>query len=405
MPTSTLRDLITRYARWQESGGVRQSIMISNRRGSSVSNEENEPDFEHDDVIAWDFDTSFADVVIPPSSEEQFLSPTSSFDRPMEQTSTLETIQTRPLRGTSQGQGNPASAPVVPPISTSNATEHPLEQLFNDGTIRSATAPPTLRPRKDTVTSRPLSPLPPLNGSATQPSSPDMESRPGMGLGTGSYDLRLPDITPIAPIQIEIPAAEETLRKDVPGVRSRSTTVTRGTRSDSTGSAGFSSRTPRHNTAEPMPPPHFSTVSVRSESPKPPPPPLHPLLPTPLPSQITPSVSVPKSHPPPMSPPKSTSAVPPPTSPTKGHISSKSVPNNAPLSVTPLNAPSQEHMLMKARSSELKSSRAPHLTLNVFLPYRYLFLILAAKSKHPCSTLGTFSSRTIWGSITLRHHI
>lgn len=358
MPTSTLRDLITRYARWQESGGVRQSIMISNRRGSSVSNEENEPDLDHDDVIAWDFDTSFSDVLIP-SMEERFLSPTSSFDRLGDPSSASDTIQTRPLRSTSQGQGSLAPAAVPPaPMLSSSATEHPLEQLFNDGTIRSATAPPALRTRKDTITSRPLSPLPPLNGPATQPSSPDMESRPGTGLGTGSYDLRLPDIAPVAPIQIEIPATEETLRKDAPGVRSRSTTVTRSTRSDSTGSAGFPSRTPRHNPTEPMPPPHFPTVSARSESPKPQPPP--------LPSQITASLNVVKSQPPPMSPPKSTVAMPPPTSPTKGHISSKSVPNNAPLSAPPPNTPSHEHMLTKARSTELKSSRAPHLTLNVF---------------------------------------
>src|SRR5277367_6373650 len=364
MPTSTLRDLITRYARWQESGGVRQSIMISNRRGSAVSNEDNEPDLDHGDVIAWDFDTSFSDIVIPSSTEEKFLSPISAFDSPADPSSPTDTIQTRPLRSTSQGQGSLALAPVPPaPLPTSNATtEHPLEQLFNDGTVRSTTAPPTLRSRKDTITSRPLSPLPPLNGATTQPSSPDMENRQGIASGTGSYDLRLPDITPVAPIQIEIPATEETLRKDVPGVRSRSATVTRGTRSDSTGSSGFTSRIPRHNATEPMPPPHFPSVSARSESPKPQPPP----LPTSLPSQITPSANVAKPQPPPMSPPHSTSAMPPPTSPTKGHISSKSVPNNAPLSLVPLHATSQEHILIKARSTELKSSRAPHLTLNVF---------------------------------------
>ena len=366
MPTSTLRDLITRYARWQESGGVRQSIMISNRRGSSVSNEENEADLDNDDVIAWDFDTSFSDVGLPSSTEEKFLSPTSAFERPVDPSSDI--IQTRPLRSTSQGQGSLASTSVPPaPLPPSNVTtEHPLEQLFNDGTVRSATAPTTLRSRKDTITSRPLSPLPPLSAPAAQPSSPDMESRPGTALGAGSYDLRLPDITPIAPIQIEIPATEETLRKDTPGVRSRSATVTRGTRSDSTGSGGFTSRTPRNNAADPLPPPPLSSVLIRSESPKPQPPP----LPTPLPSQTASSMNVAKPQPTAMSPPKVTSAAPPPISPTKGHMPSKSVPNNSALSVTPLRAFSQDHVLTKARSTELKSSRAPHLTLNVFSAVR-----------------------------------
>ena len=81
-----------------------------------------------------------------------------------------------------------------------------------------------------------MSPLPPLTGAATQPSSPDMEHRPNTALGSAPYDLRLPDIAPIAPIQIQIPATEDTLRKDPPAPRSRSATVTREARSGSTGS-------------------------------------------------------------------------------------------------------------------------------------------------------------------------
>jgi hypothetical protein len=69
---------------------------------------------------------------------------------------------------------------------------------------------------------------------------------------------------------------------------------------------------------------------------------------------------------PPLSPPKSATVIPSiPSSPTKGHMPSKSVPNNTPLSSVPLAAPSQDHVLTKARSTDLKSSRPPNLTLNV----------------------------------------
>ena len=108
MATSTLRDLITRYAKWQEAGGVRQSIMISNRRGSAVSNEENEADLDHDgDVIAWDFDAAFSDVSIPFLTEDRTLAPNSAGDQPNGTPSTLDTIQGRALRSPSQGFSKP----------------------------------------------------------------------------------------------------------------------------------------------------------------------------------------------------------------------------------------------------------------------------------------------------------
>jgi hypothetical protein len=332
--------------------------MISNRRGSAVSNEENDLDIDNEgDVIAWDFDTSFGDVASTVTDDKRLQS-SGQNDYSMDTSSTFDTVHTRPLRSPSQGQTTLA------PFSTSSlplngqhgsATEHPLEQLFNDGTIRSATAPPTLRSRKDTIPSRPVSPLPPLNGQ--HPPSPDSEYRPNTAMG--QYDLRLPDITPTGPIQIEIPATEDTLWKDPPGVRSRSATVTRGTRSDSTGSAGFASRVPRHNAADPMPQPQSPPRTSRATSPKPQP----PSLPTPQNANS----SVMKMQPP-LSPPKIAPALPPipPNSPAKGHIPSKSVPNNSLLTTAPTsNTPLSDHILTKARSADLKSTRPPNLTLNV----------------------------------------
>jgi hypothetical protein len=365
MPTSTLRDLITRYAKWQEAGGVRQSIMISNRRGSSLSNEENDTEIDSEgDVIAWDFDTSFSDVA--PSSLVNETKPLAFPSLDYSTESLSDTLLTRPLRSPSLGQstlvsssGTISSLPMS--IQHNSATEHPLEQLFNDGTVRSAAAPPPLRSRKDTLPSRPVSPLPPLTGLSTQPSSPDSESRPGTALSTASFDLWLPDIAPTAPIQIEIPATQDTLRKDPPGVRSRSATVTRTARSDSAGSAGYPGRLPRHNATEPMPQPHSPPRSSRAVSPKPT---LNPLA-----NPITAAYPH-KAQAPPLSPPKSVLGMPPipPTSPTKSqHIPSKSAPINSPLPGPPLSstAPIQDHMLIKARSADLKTSRAPNLTLNV----------------------------------------
>ena len=107
MPTSTLRDLITRYAKWQEAGGVRQSIMISNRRGSAVSNEENEADLDHDgDVIAWDFDAAFSDVSILLLLTIGHLHLTVPVIAQTKRHFTLDTQQGRSLRSPSQGLAN-----------------------------------------------------------------------------------------------------------------------------------------------------------------------------------------------------------------------------------------------------------------------------------------------------------
>src|SRR5579859_4919759 len=187
MPTSTLRDLIIRYAKWQEAGGVRQSIMISNRRGSSASNEDNDTEVNHEgDVIAWDFDTSFSDVA-PPSLVNETKPLAISLDYSMDSFS--DTPLARSLRSPSQGQSTLVSTlgtipPMPPSLHHGTAAEHPLEQLFNDGTVRSTTAPPALRSLKDTLPSRPVSPLPPLAGPSTQPSSPDTDSRPGTALSS-----------------------------------------------------------------------------------------------------------------------------------------------------------------------------------------------------------------------------
>jgi hypothetical protein len=338
--------------------------MISNRRGSSVSNEDNDPEIDHEgDVIAWDFDTSFSDVA-PPSLVDELKPLSIRVDYSMDPMS--DTLLTRPLGSPSHGQATLHHSSVGIPapaqgMQHGSATEHPLEQLFNDGTVRSATAPPSMRSRKDTLPSRPVSPLPPLIALNTQPSTPDADSRPGTAVSSTSFDLRLPDIAPTAPIQIEIPATEDTLRKDPPGARSRSATVTRTTRSDSAGSAGYPNRIPRHNAAEPMPQPQSPPRSSRAVSPKP--------VPTTLPNPIS-IASTAKQQAPPLSPPKSVLGMPPipANSPTKGHhVPSKSAPNNSPLPAFPLGstAPLQDHALMKARSTELKSSRPPNLTLNV----------------------------------------
>lgn len=374
MPTSISRDLIARYAKWQEAGGVRQSIMISNRRGSAVSNEDNEPDADQDgDIVAWDFDPSFSDFTAlaqagAGSSSSNFIG------RPDETSATQDPLHTRPLRSPSQGHSN-ISPKSVPPVTLphGSASEHPLEQLFNDGTVR---LPPPLRARKDTLASRPVSPLPLLAGPTAQPSSPDMDQRPGTASGT-TFDLRLPDIDHAAPIQIEIPATEETLRKDPPGVRSRSATVTRGARSDSTGSSGFPARIPRHNTAEPMPQPQSPPRSNHGISPKPQPP-----LPTPvLMAQGVPHLNTSKTSAATLASPKTAPSVPPvppivpPTSPPKGHMPSKSVPSATPLYAVQPIAPLQEHVLTKARSTDLKASRPPNLTLNVIYKAYYILIL------------------------------
>ena len=361
MPTATLRDLITRYAKWQEAGGVRQSIMISNRRGSSVSNEDNEADVDNDgNVIAWDFDTSLSDIIKPSIGQESSGSSVLAMDH--DESAGFDTVHTRPLRSPSIAQGNvlPSSVPQPLPLSVPHGSgiEHPLEQLFNDGTVRPATAPPALRARKDTLPSRPVSPLPPLTAAVPQPANPDMDSHPGTALGMTSYDLRLD-----APILIKIPATEETLRKDPPGARSRSATVTRGTRSDSIGSASFSSRPARHNAADivPLPQPQVQSPPmsswIGSSMPQLP-------LPATLTTQLNPSATVPKPQPSPLSPPKSTAVGPtvPPSSPTKGHIQSKSMPVNSPFT-RPFDA--SDHDLIRVKSGELKTPKPPNLNLNV----------------------------------------
>jgi hypothetical protein len=355
--TSTLRDLIIRYARWQEAGGVRQSLMISNRRGSSVSNEENEQDLDGD-VIAWDFDTSYSDAMSQFTNDERSPTLNSLSDRGVEISQYSEPVPARQLTGPSQGFATPAlPAPPPTPVTGphSSAAEHPLEQLFNDGTVRSSTAPAALRPRKDTLTSRPVSPLATINASATQPTSQDMDFRTHQTVGSASFDLRLPDVTPIVPIQIEIPSPEETFRKDPPATRSRSATVTRSTRSDSGGSSGLS-RTPRHNPAEPMPQPQSPPRTNRNVSPKPQPP-----MPPPMPPPNTlPSKSTVSNSP---QPPPSLPFI-PPSSPATSHVS-KSVPVNPPASTLPSATAFNDQALTKARSTELKTSRPPNLTLTV----------------------------------------
>jgi hypothetical protein len=336
--------------------------MISNRRGSAISNEDNERDTDQDgDVVAWDFDSSFLDATVPSKTGGGSLS-INFVDRPDETSTAQDTIHTRPLRSPSQGHANLSSISVSPmTLPHSSASEHPLEQLFNDATVRLSSATPGLRARKDTLASRPVSPLPLLSGPAARPSSPDMDQRPGTALGT-TYD-----ITPVAPIQIEIPATEETLRKDPPGVRSRSATVTRGTRSDSTGSSGFPARVPRHNAAEPMPQPQSPPRSNRGISPKTQPPLPAPVL---VAQGITPANTSKASVSTLPSPNTAPSASPlppivPPTSPPKGHMPSKSVPSASPLYAVQSITPLQEHILTKARSTDLKASRPPNLTLNV----------------------------------------
>ena len=204
-----------RYARWQEAGGVRQSIMISDRRGSSVSNDDNDVDLANEgDVIAWDFDTSLSDIAISSSPDDKSFPPFTTASYPDDTLSTFDTMQSRPSNYGQTTLTSMSLAPTLPlNIQHASATEHPLEQLFNDGTVRSATAPPALRTRKDTMPSRPVSPLPPPSLPSTQPSSPDTEYRPGTALGMSHYDMRLPDISSTAPIQIEIPTTEDTMRK------------------------------------------------------------------------------------------------------------------------------------------------------------------------------------------------
>lgn len=331
--------------------------MISNRRGSSVSNDENEREMDgENDIIAWDFDTSSSDAMIAnlPDEKEGSAFPSRDYARSLSSPKDgLPTISTVP----SQLSSN---------VSQSTALEHPLEQLFSDETIRSATAPPGLRSRKDTLPSRPVSPLPPLL-STTPLSASETDYRPGTALSMTSYDLRLPDIPTSGPIQIEIPATEETLRKDQPGVRSRSATVTRTARSDSTGSAGFPARMPRYNPAEPMPQPHSPPTSSRAASPKPQLP-----LPSSFPVQGPLTTNISKVQPPPTSPPKLNTTQPPipPGSPPKGHISSKSAPNSSSVAngVIMGVGSSYDPGIAKTRSSDGKTSRPPNLTLNVLIP-------------------------------------
>src|ERR1700732_2843430 len=119
--------------------------MISNRRGSSVSNDDNDIDGDgENDVIAWDFDTSFP--------EAGLMLGESGTSTMIEDTWNEATTRNRPMMRN------------TPPSSSTMGVGHPLEQLFNDGTVRSNSTPPTIfRPRKDTMpSSRPVSPLPPL---------------------------------------------------------------------------------------------------------------------------------------------------------------------------------------------------------------------------------------------------
>ena len=332
---------------------MRQSTMISNRRGSTASTDDIVQDIDNEnDIIAWDFDTTLSDTINMSHPEEHNAPPFA------------------PVNDLSWGYSDtlPSTIPAPPPsaVPLQGALEHPLEQLFNDDTVRSATAVAGLRPRKDTMPSRPVSPLPPLPVTTIQPSNPESDYRQGPNLGMGSYDLRLPEIPSSGPIQIEIPATEETLRKDTSAVRSRSATVTRTARSDSTGSAGFPARIARYNAQEPMPQPHSPPTSSRAASPKPQQP-----LPSSLSLQGPTTINLPKVQSIPLSPPKTVTILPlvPPGSPPKGHISSKSVPNATTLSnAGSLGASfSQEPGLNKPRPPELKPSRPPHLTLNVFL--------------------------------------
>jgi len=344
--------------------------MISNPRGSAIGNEENEPDLDGD-VIAWDFDTSFTDPMSPFIDDENSPILNSASDRAGETSPFLEPAPSRQLGSVSQGVTNP-QVPVPPqnPTSTAHAsaTEHPLEQLFNDGTVRSSPAPPAFRPRKDTLTSRPISPLPALNASATQPTSLDMDFRTHQAVGMAVFDLRLPDVGPGAPIQIEIPPPEETFRKDPPAPRSRSATVTRTARSDSASSSGLS-RPPRQNPSEPMPQPQSPPRSNRTVSPKPQQP-LVPPMPSTTPQLTKPAASNSPPRPPPTLPAK------PPSSPPKGQVSSKSIPLNPSPSNIPGVIPFNDHVPTKARPTELKSSRPPNLILTVRLPPLNLSLIM-----------------------------
>ena len=360
--------------------------MISHPRGSAISHEENEPDLDGD-IIAWDFDTSLTDPMPPFINDENSLN--NVFDRSGETSQYLEAAPSRQLVNVSQGVTNPPQLPVPPqnPLSTAHASapEHPLEQLFNDGTVRSSTAPPAFRPRKDTLTSRPVSPLPTLNASATQPTSLDMDFRTHQATGTAVFDLRLPDIGPGAPIQIEIPPPEETFRKDPPAPRSRSATVTRAARSDSAGSSGLS-RPPRQNPSEPMPQPQSPSRSNRTVSPKPQP----PLVP-PMPSTTVQSTKPAASNSPPRHPP--TLPVLPPSSPPTGQVSSKSVPVNPSPSNIPGVIPFNDHVPTKARSTEFKSSRPPNLILTVRLPFLSLSLICSSQLSQPCCLLSCLLDR------------
>ena len=249
LQSSILKELIVRFERWQESGGVRKSLLAHNRRGSTLSDLRFDP-AEVDEPIGWDFDTVKSYSMVPsqqPAYTE--LSPLEHLDNGLDDSADTET-RIRHAPDTLHLSNNIASR-----------SEHRLVQLFEDPTKTNQQN--GYRSRKNTLLSRPESPshltipiYPP------QPSGPMldtgiMQSPPatvpaGNPLSTAN-SLRLPEITASEPFQIEIPAPEDTLKLD--GSRSRSSTVSRAGRSNSV-TATMTPRAPRH--VQNMSPPRSS---------------------------------------------------------------------------------------------------------------------------------------------------
>ena len=286
---SILQELIVRFERWQESGGVRKSLLAHNRRGSALSDLKFDP-AEVDEPIGWDFDTVKSHNMIPARN--------ASYTEP----SPLEHFESG-LEVPSNGQTKIRHSPDSSTIYSNNSaprSEHRLVQLFEDPTKSGQ----GYRSRKNTILSRPGSP-----SQLTIPIYPPQSSGSMLDLGTiqsppatalpfnhslslsGTNSLKLPEITTSEPFQIEIPAPEDTLKLDES--RSRSNTISRAGRSNSVATAS-TPRTTRHVNMSPTRSSHSRGMSPSRQ-------------PTSHPAKMLPQSSPPRDHLPPLQAPTSKS--------------------------------------------------------------------------------------------------
>ena len=259
-PTSCLRDLILRFEKWQESGGIRKSLLLHERRGSGLSDLQVDL-MENDEPVGWDFDTVRSHIrpkedrnnnedqnklenaldgntALDPMNPNSFNAPQSEFSsngeiQPPVDAVLAHTIRPMLSRAASSNLGSTVLSKQSSSSTAVSSSDHRLLQLFDDpentnqdvgGTRGRKDSVARLRPSSPSPLSIPSFPLKTKNISA----SPINNEIPEYRYPSESGTMKLPEIPASEPFQIEIPPPNEAFNKpEKPASISRRPTVGR----------------------------------------------------------------------------------------------------------------------------------------------------------------------------------